>query len=121
MIDALLQPRELNGPPKYFTSDWQAAWRSVVLLSRLPLTVAGTGHGRPISGARLRFGLHELAQHFWSEAVPRQGRYVGNPAQADSDGVTYVPEPAWNIEHVAVMTLALSIISAVGIYKAVKR
>ncbi|MBG8552143.1 MBL fold metallo-hydrolase [Hymenobacter guriensis] len=97
----LTQQQEVHGPPAYFTPDWPQAARSVRLLAALQPTVAATGHGIPMRGQELRSELAELAEHFEQQAVPRHGRYVGQPAQADETGVTYVPprnlrvDPLW--------------------------
>jgi glyoxylase-like metal-dependent hydrolase (beta-lactamase superfamily II) len=80
-LAALTQPKELNGPPKYFTPDWSAARDSVVALARLQPEVAATGHGLPMRGDDLRRHLNQLATEFNRLAVPRQGRYV--PADLD--------------------------------------
>lgn len=67
------QKPELNGPPAYYTSDWDAAKRSVELLASLhPQTVA-PGHGRPMSGANVAHGLEILARDFDEVARPRGG------------------------------------------------
>ena len=43
----------------------------------------------------LRRELNDLAQHF-DEAMPDDGRYVRQPAQADEDGVYRVPPPRFD-------------------------
>lgn len=65
------QKPELNGPPAYYTSDWDAAKCSVELLASLrPHTVA-PGHGRPMSGRDVTQGLEALARNFDEVARPR--------------------------------------------------
>ena len=91
MTDVLQQRQELHGPPAYFTADWDAAQRSVAELAALEPEVAACGHGKPMRGNELRTQLADLSAHFSEKAVPRQGRYVNQPAQADESGVTYVP------------------------------
>ena len=91
MTDVLQQRKKLHGPPAYFTSDWDAAQRSVATLAALEPEAAACGHGKPVWGARLRNQLADLNTHFSEKAVPRHGRYVNHPAQADESGVTYVP------------------------------
>jgi glyoxylase-like metal-dependent hydrolase (beta-lactamase superfamily II) len=79
-------------PPAYFTTDWTAAYHSVVELARLDPAVAATGHGPPLGGEELRRGLQRLVRDF-GQLIPRRGRYVRRPAVADEHGVQYVPPP----------------------------
>ncbi len=90
-IAVLTQKEEVNGPPKYFTPDWEAARRSVETLAALEPNIAATGHGLPMRGAEMQRELQELARDFERLAVPRQGRYVGHPAMADETGVVSIP------------------------------
>ncbi|HEX7243273.1 MAG TPA: MBL fold metallo-hydrolase, partial [Longimicrobiaceae bacterium] len=90
-LSALTQRREINGPPMYFTPDWDSARASVRALAALEPEVAATGHGVPMRGEELRRGLHALADRFDERAVPAHGRYVGRPAVADRGGVVSVP------------------------------
>jgi glyoxylase-like metal-dependent hydrolase (beta-lactamase superfamily II) len=90
----MLQQRELNGPPKYFTYNWVSAERSVKLLANLEPEIAATGHGKPMAGEELRNSLHYLADNFAEEAVPSKGRYVNDPALVNQEGVQYTPPPA---------------------------
>jgi len=90
---ALTQRPEINGPPSYFTPDWESARRSVEKLAALePLRVA-TGHGPPLEGPDMLRDLHRLARDFDEIAVPRRGRYVRQPAVADETGVVALPPP----------------------------
>ncbi|AXC10269.1 metallo-beta-lactamase family protein [Acidisarcina polymorpha] len=67
---ALAQPPELHGPPAYFTSDWNAARRSVEKLASLaPITVA-PGHGRPLCGPGVAGELREMAMRFDQVGIP---------------------------------------------------
>lgn len=92
-FSVLLQTQELNGPPKYFTYNWQSAERSVKLLADLQPEIVATGHGKPMSGASMRESLHELADNFKKRAVPSSGRYVDEPALVNYDGTQYTPPP----------------------------
>jgi glyoxylase-like metal-dependent hydrolase (beta-lactamase superfamily II) len=83
-----VQKPALHGPPMYFTPDWPSARASVQSLARLEPQLAVTGHGRPVQGAEFRAALHTLARDFDAVAVPKHGRYVGNPATA-ADGSAY--------------------------------
>lgn len=87
------QARELRGPPRYYTPDWDAARASVQRLAQLDPSVAVTGHGLPMQGDALRDGLAALARDFDQVARPPRGRYVREPARADASGVTFVPPP----------------------------
>lgn len=93
LLAVLQQRKELRGPPRYFTTNWLAAHTSVLRLAGLSPQVAATGHGRPMRGERLARELRELAVNFDHLAVPRRGRYVGRPVQADERGVVHVPPP----------------------------
>jgi glyoxylase-like metal-dependent hydrolase (beta-lactamase superfamily II) len=89
---AVLQQRpELNGPPAYFTPDWDAARDSVQHLASLNPQIIATGHGTPMRGERARRELHQLAADFDQVARPARGRYVSTPAVANFDGVVSVP------------------------------
>ncbi|HZH98837.1 MAG TPA: MBL fold metallo-hydrolase [Fimbriimonadaceae bacterium] len=87
----MTQEIEMHGPPQYFTQDWESARRSVQELAALEPNVVVTGHGQAMQGAEMRAALNALAADFDHIAVPKQGRYVGNPAVADETGTVYVP------------------------------
>ena len=70
------QRPELHGPPAYYTSDWDAAKRSVEKLAELrPFTVA-PGHGKPMAGPEVADALMDLAVRFDEVARPKRGRYA---------------------------------------------
>ncbi|MGG3886121.1 MBL fold metallo-hydrolase [Brevibacillus panacihumi] len=75
LFNVLLQAQEINGPPRYFTTDWQAARESVQKLEALHPAVAVTGHGLSLSGEQLSSGLRWLTEHFDQVAVPDYGKY----------------------------------------------
>lgn len=85
------QRRELNGPPMYFTPDWESAAKSVAILADLDPEVAATGHGEPLRGGSMRADLHDLARDFQRRAVPLHGRYVHRPAETEKNGVLSNP------------------------------
>jgi glyoxylase-like metal-dependent hydrolase (beta-lactamase superfamily II) len=87
----LTQKLEMNGPPRYFTADWDAARDSVRKLWDLRPFVAATGHGVPMRGAALARDLQKLAENFDQIARPAHGRYVNNPALTDRGGVVALP------------------------------
>lgn len=76
LYKVITQDLEMNGPPRYFTTDWSAAWQSVKTLAALKPTIAITGHGLPISGELLTNDLNKLADQFDKIAIPDYGRYV---------------------------------------------
>ncbi|GMA56390.1 MBL fold metallo-hydrolase [Alicyclobacillus sacchari] len=53
LYDVFTQKRELHGPPAYFTTDWQRAWRSVQAIAALEPQAVITGHGLPMYGDEL--------------------------------------------------------------------
>ncbi|MCC3381189.1 MBL fold metallo-hydrolase [Paenibacillus farraposensis] len=75
-LAVILQEKEIHGPPAYFTTDWQAAQRSVAMLAGLKPEIAVTGHGHYMHGMELRNQLERLAADFEHIAVPKQGRYA---------------------------------------------
>lgn len=75
-IAVATQRLELNGPPAYFTTDWDAARWSVQRLAAHPVECLLSGHGQPMSGEAMRRDLRDLAEHFDERARPRRGRYV---------------------------------------------
>ncbi|MET3505685.1 MBL fold metallo-hydrolase [Halalkalibacter oceani] len=79
LYKVLTQKIEISGPPRYLTTDWQAAWDSVRKLAALEPSVAVTGHGLPMFGQDLRDKLQQLAEHFAEWAIPDHGRYVDKP------------------------------------------
>lgn len=71
-----IQKQEINGPPRYFTTDWKLAKQSAEKLADLSPKVALTGHGVPMSGEELSTGLQELVLHFDEKAIPNYGKYI---------------------------------------------
>jgi glyoxylase-like metal-dependent hydrolase (beta-lactamase superfamily II) len=76
LYKVITQVREISGPPKYFTTNWQAAWDSVKRLTALKPSVAVTGHGLPMSGELLTNGLEVLVHDFDRIAIPEEGHFV---------------------------------------------
>ncbi|MGD6993821.1 MBL fold metallo-hydrolase [Sutcliffiella horikoshii] len=76
LYKVLVQEQEVCGPPRYFTTDWHAAWESVKNLESLNPQVAVTGHGPAMEGEELANGLTKLVQDFESVAIPDYGKYV---------------------------------------------
>jgi glyoxylase-like metal-dependent hydrolase (beta-lactamase superfamily II) len=92
VLSVMTQRRVLNGPPKYFTSDWDAAFRSVKQLADLEPAVVATGHGKPMAGPTMQDELHGLAENFEDRARPSHGRYVNEAALTNETGVVYLPD-----------------------------
>jgi glyoxylase-like metal-dependent hydrolase (beta-lactamase superfamily II) len=92
VLNVMTQKRALNGPPKYFTSDWDAAFRSVKQLADLEPAVVATGHGKPMAGPTMQDELHELAENFEHLAKPSHGRYINDAALTNEEGVVYLPD-----------------------------
>jgi len=76
LYKVLTQEFEINGPPRYLTTDWQAAWDSVRNLQALNPSVAVVGHGMPISGEVLANSLEKLVKEFDRMAIPDYGKFV---------------------------------------------
>lgn len=72
----LTQHKDVNGPPSYFTTDWQEAWNSVKKIAELNPSLVVSGHGTPLSGEVLSSNLQELARDFDKLAIPEHGKYV---------------------------------------------
>jgi glyoxylase-like metal-dependent hydrolase (beta-lactamase superfamily II) len=89
-VSVLAERRGFHPPPAPFTSDWQAARRSVEILAELEPYAVGAGHGKPIRGAKTAQQLKELARNFTS---PKYGRYINSPAISDESGVVMLPPP----------------------------
>lgn len=89
-VSQITEKQEFCNPAAPFTTDWQAARRSVELLADLEPKVVGAGHGRPITDADTAQQLKEFARNF---QPPPKGRYVNAPAITDESGVVSVPPP----------------------------
>lgn len=76
LYKVITQKQEISGPPKYFTTDWDAAYDSVKKLAALNPQLAVTGHGLPMSGEELTDSLQKLIENFDEIAVPEHGRFV---------------------------------------------
>ncbi|WP_100330148.1 MBL fold metallo-hydrolase [Bacillus xiapuensis] len=76
LFDVAFQIKEVNGPPRYFTPDWQTAWNSVKKLAELRPAYVVPGHGQPMEGEELAEGLSRLVEKFPDVAIPDHGKYV---------------------------------------------
>ena len=76
LYKVMTQTQEISGPPKYFTTDWEASFESVKKLEALKPLIAVTGHGLPMSGEELKVNLKYLVDNFNELAKPDSGKYV---------------------------------------------
>ncbi|KQT50713.1 MBL fold metallo-hydrolase [Aureimonas sp. Leaf454] len=83
-----VQSPEMHGPPAYYTTDWDAARRSVRSLAALRPRLVVTGHGQAMEGPAMLDALDRLSSDFDSIAVPPRGLYLEHPARAE-DGSAY--------------------------------
>lgn len=91
VISVMFQTRQISGPPKYFTCDWDEARSSVEELIKLNPKTAAAGHGQPMRGLELQEALKNLNENFYKKSIPALGRYVPNPAITNANGVVYIP------------------------------
>lgn len=75
-FSVLTQKKDIQGPPTYFTPNWEEARSSVQKLEQLQPRFALTGHGEPMDGDELKKGLQHLTNQFEEIAMPKHGRYV---------------------------------------------
>jgi glyoxylase-like metal-dependent hydrolase (beta-lactamase superfamily II) len=90
----LSQPKELTGPPAYFTIDWDKAERAARTLASLKPAILAPGHGEPMKQPSLAEDLAALAREFNGRVRPSHGRYVNHPAMTDDEGVVALPSPS---------------------------
>ncbi|WP_188208186.1 MBL fold metallo-hydrolase [Alkalibacillus aidingensis] len=74
--DVITQRPDISGPPRYLTTDWEVAKKSVEKLEALKPTVAITGHGLPLTGEELTKNLRALVENFDQIAIPDHGKYL---------------------------------------------
>ena len=80
---SLEQPKELTGPPAYFTIDWHKAEASMATLASLRPSAVAPGHGETVSHPALAADFALLARDFDTRVRPTHGRYVIQPALTD--------------------------------------
>jgi len=76
LLSVVTQKEQISGPPKYLTTDWQAAEESVKKLRDITPSLVIPSHGKPLSGKELARHLDMLVQHFDEIAKPEQGRFL---------------------------------------------
>ncbi|MGI8884589.1 MAG: MBL fold metallo-hydrolase [Pyrinomonadaceae bacterium] len=106
-ISNITEKKEFCKPPAPFTTDWQAARRSVELLADLEPNVVAAGHGQPINDADTARQLKEFARNF---QPPRKGRYVNSPAVTDERGIVALPPPETDTVKIVAAVAAAGII-----------
>ncbi|MGI8640928.1 MAG: MBL fold metallo-hydrolase [Pyrinomonadaceae bacterium] len=106
-ISQITEKKEFCNPPAPFTTDWQAARRSVGLLAELEPNVVGAGHGNPIKDADTAQRLKEFARNF---QPPPKGRYVNSPAITDESGVVALPPPVTDYVRITAGAVAAGVI-----------
>lgn len=116
----IAQKKEISGPPKYFTPNWLAAAMSVKKLRDLKPDVAGSGHGPAMNGEELTMGLGNLVDNFQTLAIPKQGRYIREPAKMNRKGVQYLP-PEPNNRTLTVAIFAISAVLAFGLMRQLQK
>ncbi len=89
-FNTLLQLKKISRPPAYATTDWFTAYESVKKLLLMQPEIVASGHGKPMEGKEMLTQLLDLVENF-VDALPKQGRYVGDPAVQDVNGVEYLP------------------------------
>ncbi|QQL51123.1 MBL fold metallo-hydrolase [Mucilaginibacter ginkgonis] len=112
--------KKISGPPMYFTPDWPSAKRSVETLANLQPRIAAPGHGPVMRGRELQLALADLTENFDEKSVPDSGRYVGDPARYDENGLVYVPPFKVNHKFLAIAAvtgLAVGLIATAGAKK----
>ena len=114
-LSIMFQKKELCGPPRYFTYDWNLAKQSVRELVNLEPETVATGHGKPMQGPGMREALHELNNNFFAEAVPEDGRYTYHPAVADATGFVYIPPVAFNKTKAIIKVVGIAAIAAAAL------
>jgi len=72
----LVQKKEINGPPRYLTTNWEEARQSVIKLQSLNPSLLIAGHGTHMEGRELKQGLANLVNHFDELAIPDHGKFV---------------------------------------------
>jgi glyoxylase-like metal-dependent hydrolase (beta-lactamase superfamily II) len=76
LYKVITQEKEISGPPRYFTTDWNAAKQSVILLEKLKPSIAVTGHGVPVGGEELTIELEQLVREFDRVSKPDYGKFI---------------------------------------------
>lgn len=76
LISMITQREQISGPPKYLTTDWEKAEKSVRLIRDLKPALVIPSHGKPMSGEEVTEHLNMLVNNFDEIAKPKQGKFV---------------------------------------------
>lgn len=76
LLSVTTHQEQISGPPKYLTTDWKAAEKSVRHLRDLKPSLVIPSHGEPMQGDELTQHLEMLVNNFDKIAKPEQGRFV---------------------------------------------
>ncbi|RJF75234.1 MBL fold metallo-hydrolase [Deinococcus cavernae] len=76
-----MHPSELRGPPRYYTSNWQAARASAAALAALNPQYLLTGHGFALESPGAE--LAALVAAFGERGQPPRGWYLGHPVPVE--------------------------------------
>ncbi|SCY71181.1 MBL fold metallo-hydrolase [Paracoccus tibetensis] len=76
LLGSVFPKGRLQGPPAYFTPDWQAASDSVRRLAELRPHLVLTGHGPAVHGPEVQNGLTMLSHQFLQRGLPVESRYL---------------------------------------------
>ncbi len=117
-ISNITEKQEFCRPAAPFTTDWQAARRSVQLLADLEPNAVGAGHGKPITGANTAQRLKEFARSF---QPPSYGRYVASPAKTDETGVVALPPPVPDYYKIAAGATAAVVVGGLAVNAVARR
>jgi glyoxylase-like metal-dependent hydrolase (beta-lactamase superfamily II) len=76
LLSVIIQSEKISGPPKYLTTDWEAAENSVKKLKDLNPSLVIPSHGKPMQGIELTQSLDTLVSDFDEIAKPKHGRFL---------------------------------------------
>ncbi|OPF50833.1 MBL fold metallo-hydrolase [Clostridium baratii] len=76
LLSVITQKEDISGPPKYLTTDWDLAKKSIEKLLDLKPNIAITGHGKPMEGESLIKHLKYLLENFEKIAKPDNGKFI---------------------------------------------
>lgn len=75
-FSVLTQKFKMSGPPKYLTTDWNLAKKSIEKIIKLKPYLAIPSHGKPLEGDTLREDLDNLLKNFDKIAKPNESKFV---------------------------------------------
>lgn len=75
LLSVITHSEKIGGPPKYLTTNWNAAEKSVKRLRDLRPSLAIPSHGKPLKGTELTKHLDLLVQDFSKIAEPEESKF----------------------------------------------